>query len=145
MTLSNASGLGPPHRDCQTWFNFAEVKCIRLQVVNICSDWLWVLIKKPFRSGDPFAAPCGPAGSLLWDGPVGEEPSATLRSSWWRCCLPKANIPPGSAAGRPGGHSSPARDPPCPQPRAPNGPGVLGWFRPNTHDSWSFGKNFSKE
>lgn len=31
--------------------------------------------------------------------------------------------------------------PPC----APHSPGFLGWFCPNTHDSWSFGKNFNKE
>lgn len=69
MMLSSTSGRGPLHK---ARFNSAEFKGVQLQVVSICSDWLWGLRKKPFHPADPFAASCGFAGQLLRDGPIQE-------------------------------------------------------------------------
>lgn len=82
MTLSSTSGLGPLHK---ARFNFAEFKGLQLQVVSICSDWLWGLRKKPFHPAEPFAASCGFAGLLLRDGhvPEGMSHHRNAVKTWW--------------------------------------------------------------
>lgn len=146
MTLSNTSGLGPPHRDSQMWFDFEDVKCSRLQVVHICSDWLWDLIKKPFHAGDQFAASRGFATNS--SSCSGTAPSERSRQKLCKAADGDA-VCPRQTSLRAARHRCPG-EPflPCQGSCAalvPRDPKVLGWFRPNTCDSWSFGKNFSKE